>query len=64
MYKSLILPHFDYADVIWDNCAYNQSKMIKDLHLESIRIIGAELGIPFFVVVQEVFCKCTSATPY
>ena len=20
MYKSFILPHFDYADVVWDNC--------------------------------------------
>ena len=48
MYKSFILPQFDYAD------AYTQSKTPKDLYLESIRIIGAALGI--------LFCCCCSGS--
>jgi len=39
MYQSFILPHFDYADVIWDNCTDTQSQMLENLHLEGIRII-------------------------
>ena len=39
MYKSFILPLFDYADIVWDNCTDAQSKMLESLHLEAIRII-------------------------
>jgi len=39
MYKSFILPFFDYADIVWDNCTDTQSKMLENLHLEAIRII-------------------------
>ena len=39
MYKSFILPLFDYADIVWDNCTDTQSKMLENLHLEAIRII-------------------------
>ena len=39
MYKPLILTHFDYTDIIWDNCAETQSNMLENLHLEAIRII-------------------------
>lgn len=39
MYKSFIMPHFDYADIIWDNCTETQSNMLENLHLEAIRII-------------------------
>ena len=39
MYKSFILPLFDYADIIWDNCTNTQSNMLENLHLEAIRII-------------------------
>ena len=38
MYKSFILPLFDYADIIWDNCTNTQSNMLEN-HLEAIRII-------------------------
>ncbi|XP_076452566.1 uncharacterized protein LOC143288125 [Babylonia areolata] len=45
MYKSFILPHFDYADILWDNCSDAQSNMLESLHLEAIRIIvGAVKG--------------------
>ena len=39
MYKSFILPLFDYADIVWDNCIDTQSKMLENLHLEAIRSI-------------------------
>ena len=39
MYKSLILPLFDYAEIIWDNCTNTQSNILENLHLEAIRII-------------------------
>ena len=39
MYKSFIMPHFDYADIIWDNCTETQANMLENLHLEAIRII-------------------------
>ena len=38
MYKSFILPLFDYADIVWDNCTDIQSKKLESLHLEAIRI--------------------------
>ena len=45
MYNSFILPHFDYADVDWNNCTDKLSNMLKSLHLEEIRIIlGAVRG--------------------
>ena len=39
MYKLFIMPHFDYADIIRDNCTETQSTMPDSLHLEAIRII-------------------------
>ena len=39
MYNSFILPLFDYADIVWDNCTDTQLKMLESLHLEAIRII-------------------------
>ena len=39
MYKSFILPIFDYADIIWDSCTLAQSTLLENLHLEAIRII-------------------------
>ena len=35
MYKSFILPLFDYADIIWDNCTNTQSNMLENIHLEA-----------------------------
>ena len=39
MYKSFILPIFDYADIIWDSCTDGQSDILEKIHLEAIRII-------------------------
>ena len=39
IYKSFILPLFDYADIVWDNRTDTHSKMLGNLHLAAIRII-------------------------
>ena len=45
IYKSFILPHFDYADVVWDNCTDRLCDELESLHLDAIRtIIGAVRG--------------------
>ena len=39
MYKSYVLPHLDYADVIWDNCTQLQSEQLEQVQLEALRTI-------------------------
>ena len=39
MYKSFILPHFDYADVVWDNCSAKFSNELEELQLDALRTI-------------------------
>ena len=45
IYKSYVLPHFDYADVLWDNCTQEQAQNLENLHLDALRtIIGTVRG--------------------
>ena len=45
MYRSFILPHFDYADIVWDNCSNSLAEELETLHLDGIRtVIGAVRG--------------------
>ena len=45
MFKSYVLPHFDYADVIWDNCTQYQSEQLEQIQLEALRtIVGTVKG--------------------
>ena len=37
LYRSYILPHFDYADVLWDNCTLELSDNLEALHLDARR---------------------------
>ena len=39
MYKSFLLPIFDYADIVWDGCTEVLSNKLEDFHLEALRII-------------------------
>ena len=41
MYKSFILPLFDYADIVWDGCTEELTERLENLNLEleAIRII-------------------------
>ena len=58
-YKSFILPQFDYADIVWDNCSGTLSNMLKNLRLEAIRIIlGAVRGTSHERLYKESgFCS-------
>ena len=54
MYKSFILPHFDYADIVWDNCTDAQAASLENLHLDAIRtIIGAVRGTSHQKLYEE-----------
>ena len=54
MYKSFILPHFDYADVVWDNLTQLQIEDIEQIQLESLRtIIGTVRGTSHEVIYKE-----------
>ena len=45
IYKSFILPHFDYADVLYDNCPLYLKNKLEDVHLDALRtIIGTVKG--------------------
>ena len=39
MYKSFVLPQFDYAGIVWDNCSGTKSNMLENLDLEALLII-------------------------
>eukprot|EP00745_Piridium_sociabile_P003127 TRINITY_DN11889_c0_g1_i7.p1 TRINITY_DN11889_c0_g1~~TRINITY_DN11889_c0_g1_i7.p1 ORF type:complete len:377 (-),score=26.29 TRINITY_DN11889_c0_g1_i7:46-1176(-) len=39
MYSSFIVPIFDYADIIWDNCTQYQADILEHLHLQGLRSI-------------------------
>jgi hypothetical protein len=54
IYKSFILPIFDYADVVWDNCTDYQANMLEDLHLNALRtIIGTVRGTSHAKILIE-----------
>ena len=59
MYKSFILPHFDYADVIWDNCSKTLADKLEHLHLDALRTIaGCARGCSHVKLYQETgFCS-------
>jgi hypothetical protein len=39
LYKSFVMPHFDYADVVWDSCTDTLSNLLEDLHVQALRVI-------------------------
>ena len=54
MYKSFILPHFDYADVVWDNLTQRQIQDLEEIQLEALRtIIGTVRGTGHDVMYEE-----------
>ena len=39
------MPHFDFSDIVWDNCTQRQAEDLENLHLDAIRtIIGSVRG--------------------
>jgi hypothetical protein len=59
MYKSFILPIFDYADILYDSCTQAQANLLEDLHLEALRTItGLVRGTSHAVLYSESgFCS-------
>ena len=59
MYRSFILPIFDYADVIWDCCTQGQAIFLENLHLEGLRIVtGLVKGTSHNAIYSESgFCS-------
>ena len=59
MYRSFVLPHFDYADILWDNCTEFLATTLEDLHLEALRTItGSVRGTSHQKLYQESgFCS-------
>ena len=59
LYKSFILPIFDYADVIWDNCTQTLSNSLEELHLDALRTItGSVRGTSHHKLYSESgFCN-------
>ena len=54
MYKSFIMPHFDFSDVIWDNCTNEQADALETLHLDALRtIIGTVRGTSHHKLYKE-----------
>lgn len=54
MYKSSILRHLDYGDVIWDNCSQTISNELEDIHLDALRtIIGTVKGTSHKLIYKE-----------
>ena len=54
LYKSFILPHFDYADALWDNCTIALSEMLENINLEAIRTItGSVRGTSHHKLYKE-----------
>ena len=43
MYKSYILPLFDYADVIWDSCTETQANSLEELQIDALRTISGSV---------------------
>ena len=54
MYKSFILPHFDYADIVWDNLTQLQIENLENIQLEALRtIIGTVRGTSHELIYKE-----------
>ena len=59
MYSSFILPIFDYADIVWDNCTAAQANILEKLHLEAIRtIVGSVRGTSHEKLYKESGLCC------
>jgi len=54
LYKSFIVPHLDYCDVVWDNCTQEQASALEDIQLDAIRTItGTVRGTSHSLLYKE-----------
>lgn len=45
LYKSLIRPLMEYADVIWDGCYVEESDLLESVQYESARVVTGAILI-------------------
>ena len=58
MNKSCILPQFDYADIVWDNCSTKLAGELESLRLDAVcTITGAVRGTSHETVYAEALKK-------
>ena len=54
IYKSFILPHFDYADVVWDSITQLQADTLETIYLDALcTIIGTVRGTNHEKIYKE-----------
>jgi len=66
LYKSLIRPIMEYADVIWDACGCNEvdSELLEGIQYESARVVtGAIKGTSKSKLLAELSCESLKDTP-
>jgi hypothetical protein len=55
LYKALIRPTLEYADVLWDNCSQSESDLIESIQYESARVVmGAMRGTSRSKLLDEL----------
>ena len=55
LYKSLIRPLMEYADVVWDSCCDNVSDLLKSVQYEFAKIVtGAMKGTERQRLLEEL----------
>ncbi len=68
LYKALIRPVLEYADVLWDNCTLRECDLIESIQYESARVItGAMKGTSTWSIVHyllnaPICCSSTKLT--
>ena len=54
IYKSFILPHFDYADILYDNCPLYLKNKLEEVNLDALRtVIGTVKGTSHETIYLE-----------
>ena len=54
MYKSFILPHLDFSDTLWDNCANYLAEDLESIQLDALRTItGTVRGTSHDMLYEE-----------
>ena len=55
LYKALIRPILEYADVLWDNCSLSECDLIESIQYESARVVtGAMKGTSRSRLLEEL----------
>ena len=57
LYKSLIRPQMEYADILWDGCSVSESDLLEHVQYQSARVVtGAMQGTSKSRLLEELAC--------